>query len=63
MHAETRLKLASLAFAVMWTVMMWWWSAPLETAAIVILAIAGAITGLLWYWLYGKWFRWYFARR
>jgi hypothetical protein len=57
------LKLASLAFAVMWTVMMWWWSAPLDTAAIVILAIAGAVTGLLWYWLYGKWFRWYFARR
>jgi hypothetical protein len=63
MHPETRLKLSSLAFAVMWTAMMWWWNAPLETAGLVILAIAGAICGLLWYWLYGKWFRWHFGRR
>jgi len=41
--------LASIGFAVAWTLLMWWWNAPLSTAATVILSIAGAIAGLLWY--------------
>jgi hypothetical protein len=63
MPFETRLKLAAVMFAVLWTAMMWWMRSPLEIAAIVMLVIAGAITGVLWYWLYGKWFRWYFGVR
>jgi hypothetical protein len=62
MPIERTLKLSSVAMAVMWTVMMWWWNAPLETVPLVILAVCGALVGLGWYWLYGKWFRWYFGR-
>jgi phosphate/sulfate permease len=49
--------LASIGFAVAWTLLMWWWNAPLSTAATVILSIAGAIAGLLWYLLMGRWLR------
>ena len=63
MPVEKRLKLAAVMFAVLWTALMWWMRAPLESAAVVILMITGAVTGVLWYWLYGKWFRWYFGQR
>ena len=63
MSFEKRLKLAAVMFAVLWTAGMWWMRAPLDTAAIVVLIITGAIAGVAWYWLYGKWFRWYFGVR
>jgi hypothetical protein len=63
MSVEKRLKLAAVMFAVLWTAGMWWMRAPLDAAPLVILFITGAITGVLWYWLYGKWFRWYFRVR
>ena len=63
MHVERTLKVSSVAFAVMWTAMMFWWSIAFETVPVVILAACGVVAGTLWYWLYGKWFRWYFARQ
>jgi len=63
MSYEKRLKLAAVMVTVLWTALMWWMRAPLETHAIVMLAITGAITGVLWYWIYGRWFRWYFGVR
>jgi hypothetical protein len=40
---------ASVLFAVLWTAGMLWWNAPLDVAETVILVVAGAIAGLLWY--------------
>jgi hypothetical protein len=57
MSSQNRLILSSVLFAGLWTAGMLWWSAPLDTAHIIILVIAGGIAGLLWYWLFGKWFR------
>jgi hypothetical protein len=63
MSFEKRLKLAAVLFTVLWTAGMWWMRAPLDTHAIVILMVTGTITGVMWYWLYGKWARWYFGAR
>ena len=63
MTHRMRLKLASIAFAVMWTGWMMWWSVPLRPAEIAILGICGVLVGLGWYWLYGRWYRWHFARK
>jgi hypothetical protein len=49
------LRLASLAFAVLWTAWMLWWTAPLAVANTIILVICGAFAGLLFYWAIGKW--------
>ena len=62
MRNETLLKLSAVVVAVLWTLMMWWTRGPLDPASLVILAVAGGVFGLLWYWLYGKWFRWYIER-
>jgi hypothetical protein len=62
MRPETVLKLSAVAFALLWTALMWWRSAPLETSGAVALVVCGAIAGAVWYWLYGKWFRWYVQR-
>ena len=63
MTHRLRLKLASLMFASLWTAWMMWSSAPLQTAEIVIWLVCGALAGLGWHWLYGRWYRWHFARR
>jgi len=48
------LVLASIAFAVLWTLGMIWWTGT-ETANIVITSIAGAIAGLLWFYAMRWW--------
>jgi hypothetical protein len=48
MTPQIRLLLASLAFAVLWTLGMLWWTGT-ETANIVVTSIAGAMAGVLWY--------------
>jgi hypothetical protein len=50
MNPKSTLVIASIAFAVLWTVFMLWWNAPMDTAKVVILAISGALAGVLWYW-------------
>ena len=62
MRNETLLKLSAIVFAVLWTLLMWWSRGPMETVPLALLALGGAVAGGLWYWLYGKWFRWYIER-
>ena len=62
MRNETLLRLSAVVFGVLWTLMMWW-NGPLDLPSFIVLAVAGGVAGLLWYWLYGKWFRWYIERR
>jgi len=56
MSAKTRLLLAAILFAVLWTAGMIWWSAPNGMVPIVIWIVSGAIAGALWYWLFGMWY-------
>jgi hypothetical protein len=63
MTHRLRLKLASLMFAVLWTLWMIWSLSPLHAGQIGLLAVSGVLAGLGWHWLYGSWYRWYFAGR
>ena len=63
MRNETLLKLSSVVFAVLWTLLMWWSGGPMEAGSLAVLIVSGAFVGVLWYWIYGKWFRWYIERR
>jgi hypothetical protein len=62
MTAQSRLKLSAAMFAVLWTAGMIWWGGDYATARIVILSIAGALAGFLWYWFMAKWQRWMLER-
>jgi hypothetical protein len=62
MRNETLLKLSAVVFAILWTLLMWWSRGPMDTVSFSLLALCGALAGGLWYWLYGKWFRWYIER-
>ena len=55
MNATTRLKAGALAFTVLWTGWMPWWSGSFETVNAVTLAICGAVAGYLWYRLMRYW--------
>lgn len=63
MTHRSRLKLASLSFAVLWTLWMIWALSPVHPAQIGMLIVSGALAGLVWHWFYGGWYRWYLARR
>jgi hypothetical protein len=54
MTPHTRLVLASVAFAVLWTLGMLWWTGT-QTANIVITSISGAVAGVLWYFAMRWW--------
>jgi hypothetical protein len=58
MTPSTPLKLGAIAFAVLWTFWMLWWSGSLDRANVVILTLCGAIAGYLWYlsmrWLFRR---------
>ena len=57
MNPDTSLKLASIAFAVLWAAWMIW-SSGITLANVAIFAVAGAIVG--WLWFLGM--RWFFRR-
>jgi hypothetical protein len=63
MTGTTQLRLASIAFAVLWTSFMWWSNRPLHAGEAILLAACGALAGIGWYFGYGRWFRWYFRTR
>jgi hypothetical protein len=45
---------SAVAFAVLWTAFMLWWSYPDRGVAhVIILSTMGAILGVLWYWMFG----------
>jgi hypothetical protein len=58
MNPVSRLKWSSIAFAVLWTGWMIWWSGIYDAANIVILSICGALAGYFWYLA----MRWQFRR-
>ena len=63
MRNETLLRLLAVVFAVLWTLLMWWTRGPMDGVSLSVLAVSGGVASVLWYWLYGKWFRWYIERR
>jgi hypothetical protein len=46
---STPLKISAIAFALLWTTWMLWWSGSPEPANIVILAICGGVAGMCWF--------------
>jgi hypothetical protein len=57
MTETTQLRLASIAFAVAWTVVMWWTNRPQHVGELSLLAGCGVLAGMSWYFGYGRWFR------
>ena len=51
------LRISAVFFAVLWTAGMLWFDAPIELHKLIIWSIAGAIAGLLWYWVFAKWMK------
>ncbi len=62
MFDTTPLKLASLAYAVFWTLAMIWLMHANDAVAITMFIICGAINGLLWFWMMRKFQRWTLRR-
>lgn len=58
MNPETPLKLNSIAFAILWTAWMVWWSGAFNPVNVGIMAACGALAA--WLWFLGM--RWYFRR-
>jgi hypothetical protein len=63
MTHRLRLKLGSWTFAIIWTCGMLWHLSPIRPAEVGMLVVTGALAGVIWYWLYGAWYRWYLCRR
>ncbi len=63
MTHRARLRLASVMFAVLWTLWMIWSLSPMQPTQVGLLIISGALAGVAWYWAYGWWYRWFFASR
>ena len=55
--------LSAVGYAVLWTEFMIVWTAVHDVNAIVMLALCGAVNGVIWYWLFYKGTRWVFGRR
>jgi len=58
-NSATPLKWSAVAFAVLWTGWMIWWSGSYDAVNIVILTICGSVVGYLWY----RAMRWQFQRK
>ena len=52
------LKAGAIAFTLLWTAWMTWWSGAFSGASVVIMALCGAAVGYLWY----RAMRWQFER-
>jgi hypothetical protein len=61
MNPEKRLLLASIAFAVLWTVGMIWWS-DRTPVSIIAWLIGGALIGVFWYYTMRWFMRWWEKR-
>jgi hypothetical protein len=59
MTPTTSLKLSAIAFAVLWTGWMLWWSGTFDRVNVIMLAICGIAVGYAWY----RVMRWQFQRR
>src|SRR5260370_32509737 len=58
MTPSTPLKIGAVAFGVLWTLWMLWWSGSLDRVNVAMLTICGAMAGYLWYlcmrWAFGR---------
>lgn len=61
MTHQTRLVLASIVFAVIWTLGMIWWTGP-ESVNVIILAVCGVLLGVAWYFAMKAFARWQSGR-
>ncbi|OAF13429.1 hypothetical protein AYJ54_44005 [Bradyrhizobium centrolobii] len=52
------LKAGAIAFTLLWTAWMMWWSGPFSSVYLTILTLCGAAIGYLWY----RAMRWQFER-
>jgi hypothetical protein len=50
MLPSTRLTLSSVAFAVLWTAFMLWWSGSLDHVNVVLLTLSGGLAGYGWHY-------------
>jgi hypothetical protein len=57
-NPDTRLKLSAVAFTVLWTGWMLWWSGSYDRVNIIMLTICGVAVGYGWY----RAMRWQFRR-
>ena len=48
MNPATSLKLSAIAFTVLWTGWMLWWSGSSDRVNVIMLAICGILVGYLW---------------
>jgi hypothetical protein len=55
----TSLKLSAIAFTVLWTGWMIWWSGSYDRVNVAMLAACGVAVGYMWY----RAMRWRFQRR
>jgi hypothetical protein len=58
MSYESKRIMSAVIFALIWTTGMLWWFHP--SPAVMppaLLAIAGVLIGLLWYWVHGRLWR------
>ena len=62
MNPQRQLMLASVIFAVLWTLGMIWW-AGVDTVNIIGFSISGAVAGVLWYFAMRWWMHWAGKRR
>jgi hypothetical protein len=58
MQMQSRLKLMTVIFAVLWTAGMVWWTAQYDAVHIALLAASGAVVGVLWHWGMSRYVRW-----
>jgi hypothetical protein len=49
MPSQRTLILASIAFAVLWTAAMIWFSWPMPTPAVIVPMISGVLAGIFWF--------------
>jgi hypothetical protein len=59
MNPAVRLKLSAIAFTVLWTGWMLWWSGSYDRVNIIMLSICGVAVGYFWY----RVMRWQFQRK
>jgi formate hydrogenlyase subunit 3/multisubunit Na+/H+ antiporter MnhD subunit len=57
-NSTASLKWSAILFAMLWTVWMVWWSASVQPANVIILAVCGTLAGYFWY----LGMRWFFHR-
>jgi hypothetical protein len=59
MNPTTPLKMSAIAFTILWTGWMLWWSGSFDHVNVIMLTVCGIAVGYGWY----RAMRWHFRRR